>query len=184
MRRHLLWVMLCFSILHSCKNKNEGKATTADTDSVFVTTNLDCGEYWTNEVVYDTTFAEGIAFKLTLRCQDKVNFIDTSNYRPDTFDIHLWHDIEYDIAYSIVNHPIKIEKNTYKEMLAKDLFGNGFLTPPYDLHFNRKDSSITFRTFIGHADSDVGDVYMMQLLKDGNTKVIAVEPSDMDELID
>lgn len=123
-------------------------------------------------------------FKLTLRCQHKVNFIDTVSSGADTFNIHLWHDIEYDVAYSLVNHPIKIEKSTYKEMLATDLFSNGLLTPPYDLHFNGQDSSLTFKTFIGHADSDAGDIYVMQLFKDGKTKVIAVESSDIDEFID
>ena len=74
---------------------------------------------------------------------------------------------------------IVISKQTFKDSLASDLFHNGFLSPPHEIQFNEADSSIIFKTFIGHAESDVGDIYVMKIDKTGKTEVVAVESTDI-----
>ncbi|MES2560399.1 MAG: hypothetical protein V4590_11695 [Bacteroidota bacterium] len=77
-----------------------------------------------------------------------------------------------------------IDKSDYIDSLADDLRLNGFLTPPYDLKYNPEDTSISFKTFIGHTDSDVGDIYTIRLDKSRKTTVTAVEASDLDETVE
>lgn len=151
---------------------------------VYLKINVDCSREW-NEVTWcDTAYNSEISLKIMSRCKDKVTFIDTINSESDTFLIRSWRDIELVVNYPTVNSGIKIDKKTYWDKLADDLKFNGFLTPPHEIKFNPTDSSVTFKTFIGHADSDVGDIYVLRIGKDAKTEVIAVEASDIDDIID
>lgn len=97
------------------------------------------------------------------------------------YTVRHWHDMEFIITSTLFKKPLVIEKSTFNDLLASDLTFNGFLTPPTDIFFNHHDSSITLKTFIGHADSDVGDIYVLQIDKSGISTIKAVEESEMGE---
>ena len=181
MTRHSLILLSIFILLVSCNRNNQTTKTTKNADTIYQKINVDCFKEWDNQLIFDTTFFGDISFKLTTHCLDKICFVDTINSEADTFLIRSFHDINFLIKSSLFNKPIVVDKNSFKDSLAADLIGNGFLSPPQLLKFNLSDSSFTFKTFIAHADTDVGDVYVMHVDKDGKTKVIAVEASDMDD---
>lgn len=150
-------------------------------DTVYKTMEFHC-ETWDNQIVIDTVYPNGISFKIVMQCQNTISFIDTAMAYPDTSFIHHYRDVEYVVNYSLVPNPIIIDKMSFKAMLAEDLFHNGFLMSPHQIVFNEADSSVTFKTFIGHMDSDVGDVYVMTIDRNGISKVTDVEVSDTDDM--
>jgi hypothetical protein len=156
------------------KNKKVG-------DKVFLTEDLKCNPSWCAKIWFDTTFTEKIKCRIGSFCKYKVSYIDTIELEGDTLLIRKHHDLEFHVLFTPNWSAQVIDKSNYFDFLAEDLKSNGFLTPPYDLIFHPEDTSITFKTFIGHANSDVGDIYILRLDKTSKTKVIAVEASDMDD---
>lgn len=148
---------------------------------VYVVNDVPCNEEWNNAVCFDTLLANGIKFKMTSYCQSKIDYIDTTEINADTFSINKMHNLELRIRCSFFNNELVITKNNFKDFLASDLIKDGFLTPPYEMIFNEKDSSFVFKTFIGHADSDAGDIYVLKVNKNAFTQVIAVEDLEMGE---
>jgi hypothetical protein len=154
------------------------KATGQVENKKYETTNVECG--WKSDIVIDT-FYNDIKFKIQTRCQENINFIDTINESDNLCTVRHWHDMEFIITSTLYKKSLVIEKSTFKDSLASDLTFNGFLTPPTDIFFNQNDSSITLKTFIGHADSDVGDIYVLQIDKSGISTIKAVEELKMGE---
>lgn len=148
---------------------------------VYVVNDVPCSEEWNNAVCFDTLLLNNIPFKMTSFCQSKVDYIDTTETNADTFSINKMHNLEFRIRCILFNNELVITKNNFKDSLALDLIKNGFLAPPFELIFNEKDSSFVFKTFIGHADSDVGDIYVLKINKNAFTQVIAVEDLELGE---
>lgn len=148
---------------------------------VYVVNDVPCSEEWNNAVCFDTLLLNSIPFKMTSFCQSKIDYIDTTEINADTFSINKMHNLEFRIRCSLFNNELVITKKNFKDSLAIDLIKDGFLTPPFELIFNEKDSSFVFKTFIGHADSDAGDIYVLKVNKNASTQVIAVEDLVMGE---
>jgi hypothetical protein len=145
----------------------------------YVVNDVPCNEEWNNAVCFDTLLLNNIQFKMTSFCQSKIDYIDTTETNADTFSINKMHNLEFRIRCSLFNNELVITKNNFKDSLASDLIKDGFLTPPYDFVFDEKDSSFVFKTFIGHADTDAGDIYVLKVNKNASTQVIAVEDLEM-----
>lgn len=179
--RQLSILLIISGLFIECSQNNidQGSVTSNIHDTIYKVIDVDCG--WKNGNIIDTTYFDQFSFKIMTRCQDKVCFIDTLTNEQDTFLIRKWKDMEYVINSNLYLTPLIINKLLFKDSLASDLINNGFLTPPREIMFNAKDTSITFKTFIGHADSDVGDIYVMKINSKGKPKVIAILPNDMGE---
>lgn len=183
MTRYLIPLLTALVTFFSC-NTDTRKPVTADhKNTIYKNINVDCYSEWDDKTHIDSSFFD-FRFKIISRCNDKVIFIDTVEHDADTCFVRHWKSMEFIVDYLPFVTNLKINKGNYFDSLATDLYDNGFLTPPRDFYFNMNDSSISFKTFIGHADSDVGDVYVLRIDKSGQTKVIAVETSDMEDDID
>lgn len=174
-------LFIAFIALVNCYCNNESSQTKKTVNPVYITEDIKCDPTWSAKIWYDTTFSEKVKCRIGSFCKDNVSYIDTIELENDSFLIQKHHDIEFHVMFTPNWSAQVIDKSDYRDSLAEDLRLNGFLTPPYDLMYNPEDTSISFKTFIGHADSDVGDVYTIRLDKSRNTIVTAVEPSDTDD---
>lgn len=182
--RNTILIIILVTLFYSCTSPDSAGSQTDKVNSespnvVYLNKSVNCN--WPDHTVIDTTFNGNITFKLIINCQENYTFIDTLELSKDSFLIRKWRNNEFIITSNLFDKKILFTKESVGDSLADDLRGNGFLTPPHDISFHQKDTSIVFRTFIGHADSDVGDIYVIKVRPDGRTKVIAVEVPEMGE---
>lgn len=174
MKTHIKSVSLIFIvILTSCSSKKNENSSTSSNQTTYQSITVDCDEK--NKLYIDTTFLDNIEFKISDQCQDKVVFIDTVEVSKDTLLIRNWKDVEFIVNSNIFSKPLIVNKQTFSDSLSSDLEINGFIGHPYELSFSTQDSSVTFKTPITQADSDVGDIYILKITNTGKTSVIGVE---------
>lgn len=154
-------------------NSSTNKSQIASQNVSWSTKYVECS--WPNRKELDTALANGINYKISIHCQDTINYIDTIK-SPSECIIRKWKAIQYKVESNLYEEPLIITKANFRDSLKLYLLNNGFLTPPSDINFNPGDSSINVTSFIGMADSDVGELYTLQISISGRTKVIAVNP--------
>lgn len=172
--RAIISSIVALTIFYSCIQTTN--SSIKNHKSIYLKEYVDC--YWPNEQVIDTTFAGNITFKVVTRCQNQHTYVDTVEYSKDTFLIRNWRDMELVISSNKFDN-ILFTKEDVGDSLAADLKWNGFLSPPYNISFQESDSSIILKTFIGHAESDVGDVYIIKIKYNGKTEVLGIEALEM-----
>ncbi len=160
-------IILGFSIiLFSCKSPQ------AKTEKFYTSTIVECN--WPNKKVIDTTFEYNFRFSLYTRCLDNMSVLDTLKVAEDTFVIRNFKNIEYIVNSSKFEQKI-ITKKSLGDSLASDLMEKGIFCPPFQIDFNKQDTSIVLKTFIGFPETDFGDIYLLKIMSDGNLKVIGKE---------
>lgn len=175
----LISILLTF---YSCASPDSASSRTDDVDSagqhvIYLHKSVDCN--WPNHTVIDTAFTNDVTFKLITKCQEGYTYVDTVSLSEDSLLIRKWRNSAFIITSNLFDKELLFTKESVGDVLSDDLRWNGFLTPPYAISFHQKDTSVVFRTFIGHADSDVGDIYVIKVRPDGRTEVIGVEAPKM-----
>lgn len=163
--------------IFSCNSVDQSEKKT-ESPIVYKTSIIGCT--WPDQKLIDTTFIDYINFSLKTECVDKIMFVDTIKIAEDTMLIRHWKNIRFVINSNKFSE-ILLTKESLGDSLANDLRKSGFLTPPTKIELDNKDTSIILKTFIGFADSDFGDVYIIKVTKNGEIKVLGTEIPPVDQ---
>lgn len=130
------------------------------------------------QVIIDTTFMLKYHFKMTGECAQYNDFEDTIELENRVYQVRYWKAQKFVICSSLFDKDLIIDKQVFKDFLATDLVTNGILSTPFEFQFHPDDKSVSFKVFIGRADTDIGDVYGLKLARTGKPIVISVETLD------
>jgi hypothetical protein len=176
MRRFII-IVIASTLFHSCTQTDSHNSE--NRNITYTNINVECNN--PNQTLLDSTFVDNITFNITTQCQENISYIDTVENGKDSMLIRSWKDLALIINSNKFDKKLIITKNSIGDSLASDLKVNGFMNPPFQIDFNNIDSSLTLKTFVGHADSDVGDIYVLKVTLDRKVKVIRIESNEMGE---
>lgn len=154
----------------------EGQEEKTAKNQTFTTIDVDCGQ--DGKVVIDTTFVQRYRIRVVGECALYNDYQDTIELAKNSYQIRNWKAQQFIVSSTLFDKEFVISRQTFKDSLATDLLANGILSTPFKFQFHPDDKSVSFKVFIGYADTDNGDVYRLKLTRTGKPIVLGVETLD------
>lgn len=124
----------------------------------------------------DTLFPMGIRLSLKTFCDDSTGIYDSITDGKNTWVRH-YGDLIISALYKTPegSNEFQITRYDFGDSLAPDLKSRGLMGFPYEVFFEKSDTSIRLRSFIGFPESDFGDILYYKINRHGEMSVLAVE---------
>jgi hypothetical protein len=178
-------IILLLTLIVSCNSASE-KENISFIDSLIGSENLavkqnlvteieSCEDIQIEEV--DTFFLYDIKFHMKTLCNESIKIYDTIQLSDNSKKIVGFREISYEINIKTPTHTqkIKVSKESFGDSLALDMRERGVLTNPWEIKFEKSDTTIRLRSFIGFPQSDFGDNMYYKIDTRGKLTVLRIE---------